>query len=240
MNNLITKERFDKVFKMIDLSTAKGKVFPAESKLRQSLPLVNGQSTYQFNPKAISQVIGDKALDRNDLFVISRWGLLLSFHKNGAPQVQRHFTHVPVNDGSNPSIFPVGFTNDNAEAIYNGTLQYVVDNGVLLDSYALEKFRKIPETQGLFVLDADGNAVQEGIQEQWSLDKALELLIPRIMIAGTRDTKINVNFDAAGLTFPCTEGYTPYLTLFMDGFLIKGGCEYFEGANAFSSIVGQW
>lgn len=240
MNTLIKKERFDKVYDMISSSSARGKVHPEESKLRMSLPLKNGTSVYTFNPKAVSEYFADQALDRNDVFVPNQIGLFLTLRNNANPQIEKHFTHVPVNDGTNPSVFPVAFTTEAANALYNGKMQWLQDNNVVISSYPCESFKKVRETQGLFVLNADGEAVQEGIQEQWDLDSACELSIPRIMIAGTRDTKINVTFDAAGLSFPCTDGWTPYLTLIMPGFLVKGGCEYFDGSNAFGEVVGQW
>lgn len=68
--------------------------------------------------------------------------------------------------------------------------------------------------------------------------------IPRYTIAGTRDHKISVNFQAAGLTFPLNNptDYEANLVLYLDGFLIKGGCEYKggNGSNPFGDAVGQW
>jgi hypothetical protein len=70
----------------------------------------------------------------------------------------------------------------------------------------------------------------------------LALVYPKYVIAGTRDHKISINFDAAGNTFPVTEGYTANLVLYMDGFLVKGGAEYEGGSatNPFGQAVGQW
>lgn len=238
MNNLIKKERFDKVFNLLDRFP---ELHPEESYLRMSLPIQGGVSTYQFNPKGEVKYPADRALDRNDVFVINQIGLMVTLRSDANPQVEHHFTHIPVNDGTNPSVFPIGFTTDALEALYNGSLQWLQDSNVMMSAYPLAKFRKIRETQGAFVLNSTDQAVQEGIQEQWDLDSACELQIPRITVAGTRDTKINVNFDASGLTFPCTSGYTPYLTLLIDGFLIKGGCEQFkEKGNPFGDTVGQW
>ncbi len=119
-------------------------------------------------------------------------------------------------------------------------MQWIVDNAVMISSYPTERFKHIPETQGAFVLDSNDAAIQEGIQPEWDLDKNLALLIERIMIAGTRDHKISLNFDASGLTFPVTAGYTPYLVLMMDGFLVKGGCQYIDNINPWSTVVGKW
>ena len=157
-------------------------------------------------------------------------------------RAEKHFIFpfIPVNDGTNPSIFPVAFKNANLEVLYSGTLQWLVDNSVMLSSYPLEKFKKVPETQGAFLLDGEGAAVQLGRQVQWDLNDLTELIIPRMTIAGTRDHKITVNFDASNLTFECTDGYTPYLVFIMTGFLVKGGCEYKGGKNPFGDVVGNW
>lgn len=239
MQNLIKKERFDKVFNLLDAVGGAG-LHPEESYLRMSLPILDGKSTYIFNPKAISDYAADKALDRNDVFVINQIGVFVTLRSNTNPQVEHHFTHIPVNDGTHPSVFPIAFTNDKLEALYNGSLQWFQDNAVMMSDYPMAKFRKIRETQGAFVLNSTDQAIQEGIQEQWDLDNACVLQIPRITVAGTRDTKININFDASNLSFPHTDGYTPYLTLFIDGFLVKGGCQYVDGKNAFGDVVGQW
>ena len=162
--------------------------------------------------------------------------------KNNTTGVERLYSYIPVNDGVNPSVHAAGFTTPAANTIFSGYLQWLVDNVVMLSSYPMEKFHKIPRQQGAFVLDSQNAAVNEGIQSEWEIDKAMELLIPRYTIAGTRDHKITINFPAAGLNFPVTSGYTAKLVLMMDGFLVKGGCEYKggTGTNPFGKAVGQW
>ena len=240
MQASIIKQRFDKVIDMIAASTNAGQIHPEEAKLRYALPLENGKGQYIFNVKkcASTDNIRYFELDRNDVFIPNRWGVRLAL--KDANGVIKTYTFAPVNDGVHPSIYEAGFTNTEIDALWAGHMQWLVDNVVYLSSYPLEKFHKVPETQGLFVLDSNDAAVQEGIQLERCLDKELELIYPKFVMAGTRDHKISVNFDAAGLTFPVTAGYTAYLELFMDGFLIKGGCEYVDGKNAFKDAVGQW
>jgi len=235
----IIKDRFDKVF-----SQLKGtKIYPEESKLRISLPIVAGKGQYIFDIKN-AQVDGvvEQHLDRNDVFVPNRWSVLIGL-KNKTTGVEVLYPYAPKNDGTNPSIHPVGFTTDAIESLYNGFLAWNVDNQVMLSAYPMEKFKKVPRQQGAFVLDSDNAAVNENIQSQWKLDEALELIMPRYTIAGTRDHKITVTFPAAGLTFPLnSDGYEASLVLYMDGFLVKGGCEYRggTGSNPFGEAVGQW
>lgn len=243
MNQLIKKERFDKIYNEIEAAGVPyaSQVHPEESKIRIELPLKNGQSQYIFDIKN-AQVTGPREvnLDRNDVFIPNSWGVLLGLRSTTNPQIEKLFAFVPVNDGVNPSVFPVAFQSDAAETIYAGFMQWIVDNAVMISSYPTERFKHIPETQGAFVLDSNDAAIQEGIQPEWDLDKNLALLIERIMIAGTRDHKISLNFDASGLTFPVTAGYTPYLVLMMDGFLVKGGCQYIDNINPWSTVVGKW
>ena len=234
----IIKDRFDKVYAQLRGT----KIYPEESKLRVSLPIQDGKGQYIFDIKnAVVDGLVEQHLDRNDVFVPNKWGVLIEFVET-ATGVRKLFAYAPKNDGVNPSVAPVGFQSNDIESLYSGFLAWNVDNTVMLSTYPMEKFLKIPRQQGAFVLDSNDDPVQEGIQGEWTLDKALELIMPRYTIAGTRDHKISVNFPAAGLTFPVTSGYTANLVLYMDGFLVKGGCEYKGGAgtNPFGQAVGQW
>ena len=235
----IIKDRFDKVFAMVGGT----KIYPEESKLRISQAIVAGKSTYIFDIKnAVVDGVVEQHLDRNDVFVPNRWAVLIGITEK-ATGVQKLYSYAPKNDGADPSVHAVGFTSDNIESLYNGFLAWNVDNAVMLSAYPMEKFKKVPRQQGAFVLDSNDAAVQEGIQSEWSLDKALELIIPRYTIAGTRDHKISVTFPAANLHFPLNDSdYSAELVLFMDGFLVKGGCEYKggTGSNPFGEAVGQW
>lgn len=230
----------DRFVKINDKAGQIGK-YAEPSKLRIENTIKDGVGTYVFDIK--KQDINnqrEKSLDRNDIFVPVRWGLLLSLRSTTNPSTEVLISYPAINDGTNPSVHPVGFTNGNIEALYNGSITWLVDNGVLFSAYPTEAFRKVPEQQGAFILNSSDTAVNEQIKSEWDLNKALEFLTPCLTIAGTRDHKISVNFDAAGLTFPVSEGYEPVLTLYMDGFLIKSGCEYKGENNPFAKTVGNW
>lgn len=236
----IIKQRFDKVYDAIQSSVLRGKAFPEESKLRLSQPLKDGKGQYTFNIKdMLAEGPKNISLDRNDVFIINNWGVLLGIENTTTGQ-ETTYTFSPINDGTNPSVFPAGFLNNQIDKIWQGYIQWLLDNNVMLSTYPMEKFHKVPETQGLFVLNSDNEPVQEGIQLQRNLDKDLELVIPKYVIAGTRDHKITVNFDAANLTFPVTTGYKANVVLMMEGFLVKGGCENIDGSNPFGDAVGNW
>lgn len=240
MQENIIKGRFDKVIDMIAAAGLNGTIHPEESKLRYELPLKNSKGQYIFNLKSDkADGITTISLDRNDVFVPNKWGIMLGI-KNTTTGVETLYTFAPIADGEHPSIYEAGFKKHDIEALFAGSLSWSVDNTVYLSAYPMEKFHKVPETQGAFILDSADEVVREGIQLQRDLSKDLELIMPRFIIAGTRDQKISVNFNAAGLDFAVTEGYEANLVLLMDGFLVKSGCENTNGKNAFGDAVGQW
>lgn len=239
MQEVILKSRLDSV---IDMVAAAGNenIHVEEGKIRIEKLIKNGQSQYTFDLKTTDvDNVTTFALDRNDVFIPSRWSVMLGIkHKN--TRVEKLYTFAPINDSTNPSVFPVGFTTESINALYAGFMQWMVDNTAYLSRYPMEKFHKIPETQGAFVLDSSDSPIQEGIQLERSLDKDLELIYPRFIIAGTRDHKITVNFDAAGLTYALNDSdYEANLVLFMDGYLVKGGCQNGE-KSPFGAVVGNW
>ncbi len=236
----IKKQRFDTLWDRIN---ATEDMYPEESKLRIEQPLLAGKGQYIFDIKnAVVDGVVEHHLDRNDVFVPNAWSVLIGI-KDKNTGVETLHSYIPFNDGVNPSAHAVGFTNDDIKSLYSGFMAWNLDNKVVLSAYPMEKFQKVPRTQPCFVLDSNDAAVNEGIQSEWTLDKALELIMPMYVIAGTRDHKISVNFPAAGLTFPLNDAdYEARLVLLMDGFLVKGGCEYKGGSgrNPFGQAVGQW
>lgn len=236
----IIKDRFDKVLAQ---TGATEEMYPQESKLRISMPITDGKSQYIFDIKnAVTDNVVEQHLDRNDVYIMNQIGVFIGItHKTTG--VQKLYSYAPKNNGTDPSVDVVGFTTDAIDSLYNGYLSWNVDNKVMLAAYPMEKFLKIPRQQGAFVLDSSDEAVQEGIRPEWNLDEALQLFMPRYTIAGTRDHKITVNFQAATLNFPLNnEEYRADLVLYLDGFLVKGGCQYTGGTgrNPFGEAVGQW
>lgn len=233
----IIKDRLNKVMDQV----AGTGLWPEQSKLRLSQAIKDGKGQYIFNLKEGGDGLSTFSLDRNDVFIPNYIGVLLEL-VNNETGVKKTFSFAPVNDGDNPSVFPVAFLDDQIEKIYSGHMQWLLDNQVMMAAYPMENFHYVPETQGAFVLNSSDAAIQEGIQVERDLYKMLSLVYPKYVIAGTRDHKISINFDAAGNTFACTDGYTANLVLYMDGFLVKGGSEYKGGgaSNPFGEAVGQW
>ena len=249
--NRIIKERQDKIMAQIAASGLAGSVFPELSKIRIQQKLKNGTGQYVFNIKDpnVDNIV-TFSLDRNDVFIPNLWGVRLVL-KNKVTGELRAFTFAPHYDGTNPSIHQVGFTTAAADAMYDGSVQWILDNNVAMSAYPMELFKKVPETQGLFVLDSNDAAVQEGIQIEHNINEDLELLYSKYQICGTRDHKITVLFDAANKNFTLasqavsgddvTANWEPYIELLMLGFLVKGGCQTpSNGVNPFGKAAGQW
>lgn len=224
----VIKSRMDS---LIDQCAGIDNLFPQRSKIRLEQAIVNGKSQYRFSLKhesnSAQDVDGIKtfALKRDDVFVPSAIGFLISIGKevNGT-YVERLYSYAPKNDGVHPSVFPVGFKTDAIEALYAGNVQWTVGSTVAWEAFAMENFRKVFRQQGAFVLDSNDNAVQECIEPEHDIQKMLEMLYAKYLIAGTQDHVMTVNIDAANLNFDLNDSsYTAKLVLYMDGFLIKNG-----------------
>ena len=238
--NLIKKERFDKVWDAIVAAGLGTDIYPEEAKLRMSLPLENGKGQYifQITKEANGDNLSTFALQDNDVFVPNAIGVMIGI--TGADGVQHLYPYAPKAPSGVPSVYAAGFESDTIEALYNGHLTWKMGTQILLNQYPMEKFKKVPRQQGAFVLDSNDAAVSEQIQPEWSIDRCLELLMPKYTIAGNQDHYISVNFDAATKSFPVTSGSTAQLVLFLDGFLVKGGATRINGKNAFGDAAARF
>ena len=237
----IIKQRFNTVWDDIVKAGLAGQIFPEEAKLRMQVDIENGKGQYIFDLKkeSLADNIKNFVLQRNDVFVPSAIGVLIGITET-ATGVQKLYSWAPKKAAAGASVYPAGFESDTIENLYAGHLTWKLGTNVMLNQFPMENFKKVPRQQGAFVLDSQDAPVSEGIQPQWCIEDALHTLMPRYTIAGQRDHYITVNFDAATLSFPVTSGYTAQLVLYLDGFLIKGGCEKIAGKNAFGDAPGNW
>lgn len=219
-------------------------VTPEPSKIRIEVQLKNGVGQYEFNIKKVIENDREQGLDRNDVFVPNFMSVLFGFQNPDSPQTMSLYPFAPQ-VGEN-LVAQEGFTTDAANALYNGKLTLQIDSKMILNAYPTENFKKVPEVQGCVIYDGE-SLVNMGIQPEFSIQDACELVIPRILIAGTRDIKFRLSFNAAGLEFPAAQGgadgevLTPVLVFYMDGFLMKNGCEKGIGVGEkISQVVGAW
>lgn len=237
----IEKDRFDQLMdKMPKNADGSLKLFPEASKLRYSMPILNGVGTYVVDLK---EQMGDKitcpCLARNDVFVPNTLGIYIKFY-NASTKVTKLYPYAPYAPTGEASVHAAGFTNEQIEALYHGQLQMKQDSTTVLSSFPMEVFKTVPEVQGAFVLNSSDEAVSEHIQSEGNIADFQQLLIPRYYLCGTRDLRFVIDFDAAGKTFPVTEGWQASLEVIMFGNLIKGGCEYFDNNNWTGGAVGRW
>ncbi len=237
----IKKQRFDKVWDLIVGAGLATDIFPEEAKLRMQLPIEAGKGQYIFDLKkeSLADNIKNFVLQRNDVFIPNGIQVFIGITET-ATGVQKIYPYAPKKPASGDSVYAAGFESDTIENLYAGTLSWKLGTNVMLNQFPMENFKHVPRQQGAFVLDSSDNAVSENIQPEWDVQDFLYTLMPRYTIAGQRDHYISVNFDAATLTFPVTSGYTAQLVLYMDGFLVKGGCEKIAGKNAFGDAPGNW
>ena len=240
--NSIKKARYDQVWDAIEKKNLGADIYPEEAKLRIAADIVAGKGQYIFKltrNDAQANNVSDFTLQDNDIFVPNAMGVMIGITET-ATGVQKLYPYAPKRPAAGDSVYAAGFESDTIEKLYNGHLTWKMGTQILLNQYPMEKFKKVPRQQGAFVLDSNDAAVSEQIQPEWSIDKCLELLMPKYTIAGNRDHYITVNFDAASLSFPVTTGYTAQIVLFLDGFLVKGGCTTIDGKNAFGDAPARF
>ena len=237
----IIKQRFNTVWDDIKKVGLENVFFPEEAKLRMQLPIKDGQGQYIFDLKkeSLADNVTTFVLQRNDVFVPSRIGVFIGM-THIASGVQTLYSFAPQKPQDANSVFEAGFETNDIERLYSGNLTCKLGTNIMLNQFPMENFKKVPRQQGAFVLNSDDEPVNELIQPEWDIEKAMHLLMPRYTLAGQRDILFAVNFDAATKSFPVTAGYSAELVLYLDGFLIKGGCEKIYGKNPFGEAPGNW
>lgn len=217
---------------LMPLVAGRSGIFVQRTKLRMELPIEPGVGQYIFDLKKESFANGltTFALKRDDVVIPNGIGVFISLsHKVNGTEVEQLYSFAPKNDGTNPSVFPVGFKTDAIENLYNGFLQWTVGSTVAWENYAMENFKKVFRQQGAFVFSSDGASVQEGIQPEHNIEDMLQPVLAKYYVAGTQDHQMTVNFPAAGLTFPLNnEEYTAKLVLYFDCFKIKNGTKLID------------
>lgn len=218
------RERFEKVVKWCQQNG----VVPEESVLRVSEALQSGVGTYMFDVKNGKKAATDVVLNRNDLFIPFGMGLFIAFDGStsaGAPDGKGVLYPYAPKAGTNN---PIGFANDDIDALYNGLMQISFGQVVINSSFPLINFKSIPETQNVAIYDGT-ELVSANIQPDFDIYKALYPLAPAYYMQGTEDINIRIDFNATGsdftLTAPSGTEVAPRLYLYMSGVLVKNAAE---------------
>lgn len=193
------------------------------AQLRIEVPFVAGKGAYDFDLKKEVKRVTEKTLKRNDLFVARALGFGLMVETTAKPG------HAPIlsypllaGDGVPAGIN--GFVNTDAYAVYNGIMSMKTGQVVNYSGFPMSTFLNIPETQPVAIVDDAGAMASAGILPQFNMDQILYELPEEIVLAGTQDHKIQVEFPAIATTdIKGGEGTTSYLVLVIEGWLFEGG-----------------
>ena len=126
------------------LSGTYGKGAPSPSYLRVEQSLSNTKTRYAFDIKTIgSELATEKKLDRNDLFVVTHFGIYL------IAQVSTTIGIEVLQTYPNPDIFvsATGFTPNHLNVIYSGFMEIKVGQQVNAEAIDMNKFRFVPTSQ---------------------------------------------------------------------------------------------
>lgn len=183
------------------------------SYLRSEQAFTSTKSNYQFDIKKVgNEVATEIKLDRNDLFVVSRWGMFLS-NQNPASIGKEVPQSYP-----NLQVFPAvaGSVAADLEAFYNGSSSLKIANRVNIENLSNQEFRYVPSTQ-------QSSAANKS---EMNLSDACYKPASTIYLHGTMDIQVSTQFPSyvgIGLTpaDPTVNG-TNKMVLMYFGFLIKG------------------
>lgn len=224
-NILFEKKRFNVVKKWC----ADNGIVPQISKLKITRDIENGVGYIDFDLKSNQlSTPGDVALNRNDVFIPFGIGLFLSFDKATPTGKARLYSYAPKAGIQNP----VGFMTGDIEALYNGTLEQVVDQTTIMQAFPAELFKHIGHNEPRAMLGSADTVVADGAQGEYDLEDMMHPFTPEIVYQGTMDIKTAVKFNANGSDFsvalasaPTTKDKThkPRVTLMMIGVLVKNG-----------------
>ncbi len=166
-------------------------------------------------------------LNRNDLFVATRWGFFLKKVVSGAHSKAKLYTYPQ------PSVFAddsTTFLNADLEGVYNGRIGVKIDSTVQIEAYDMQRFRQAPSglqigdyTTG-FVTHAGGANVERQISDEGqNPDMGIVDLNGFLIFDGTRQHEINLTIpDGSSLKIAHTASNTAnWAVLKLEGFLIK-------------------
>ena len=210
-------------------------VTPQLSKIRLSRELLNGVGAYDFflDDQKMNMSVGDVALNRNDLFVPMALGVFIQIDEKNPSGKAPLYTY-PL--GKNKQLRYFKNVAD-VEAIYNGSLKIEMDTTVVNQSFPLEVFRYVPETQPVVMLDSTNKEQSVGLLPEFDCSDAMFPLAPEYYFQGKIDTKLSVVFNGQNSDFTVVEPsddsdsntHKARLVLLMSGVLVKNAVD--KGIN---------
>ena len=231
------RERFEKALRFYG---SKG-IVPQTANIRIESEFKLGKGTHRFDVKKDESIarITEKVIRRNDLFLVKSIGVALMIETVGLEGHAPLMTYPLLQSAALPSGLN-GFANNHAEVIYNGHLQMKTGSRVNFSRFPLDKFRFVPETQPVKIL-ADATVFESsGIVPQFDHDKLMQMLPEEIVLAGTKDQPIEINYPALSSTDIKGPANTKaFLVLLLDGWLLEGATneEFKVAENPYSGNI---
>jgi len=193
------------------------------AQLRIEVPFAAGKGAYDFDLKKEVKRLTEKTLKRNDLFVARALGFGLMVETTAKPGHAPLMSYPLLQSAALPAGIN-GFANTDAYAVYNGVLTMKTGQVVNYSGFPMSAFLNVPETQPVAIVNNEDELDTAGILPQFTMDQILFELPEEIVLAGTQDHRIQVEFPANTSTdIKGGEGTSSYLVLVIEGWLYEGG-----------------
>jgi hypothetical protein len=194
--------------------------------LRKELVLKNNVAQYKFVFDQ-TDTGANKNLRRQDVFVVTSWGLFLTREAQTAKGTGVLQTYV------NTTFFlavagPSAFTPDHLQTIYNGYLDTTTDKNKVYENYQTDRFQRIPQTQ-----QSVTNAKSQRDPNDGYVDTD-----PLLFLNGERKNDIALNIPTfSGIAIESqTSGTDNLVVMIPRGFLLSN---YSQQAIYLEDIVGK-
>lgn len=230
------RERFEKA---LNYYGSKG-LKPQTAELRLEAEFVKGNGVYSFEVnREGAKRLTETLLKRNDLFVVKGLFVGLMVETIGKEGHAPILSYPLLQTAALPTGYKA-FANTDAEAVYSGKMSITTGSAVNYQGLPLRRFRYVPETQPVVVVDGE-TLKSAGLIPQFDMDQLLLNLPEQFAFAGTKDQKITISFPANATTDikPVANTEKAYLVLIVDGWLIEGGTNpsFKQDNNPFASLI---
>lgn len=114
--------------------------------IRVEVAIANNKNLYNFNVQLTgSETVTERKLDRNDLFFVTHYGLLLLKRLSTLTGHERLFSYPDRVEFADDS---TNFIGQHLNVMYAGDFRVTIDNNVIIQRQATRDFMKLPNRQG--------------------------------------------------------------------------------------------
>jgi hypothetical protein len=207
---------------------------PERSRLRLIQKFQDGKSNYTFKVRDIGMTnphVLAKHLSADDAFVANS-AFVGIYVENDTKPGTGVFLPYPVLDTAAGTTLPAGYSglsSIEAESLYNGLMSLKSGSNITFSAFPLDKFRVVPETQP---------SSAATVLPEWSKEKVSLPLVENVKFAGTVDQYVEVSFPlpSNGIIKPAKTGFSAYLVVDFDGFLVRSGVSTESLQSVFETI----